>query len=198
IDFKYELLGERHLTTPRHYAYLKTIPLMRGKHVSKPIERVIKEAQRLAALGVKELILIAQDTTYYGLEWIRLMYAFPTKFPEEILDVFIDNDKLCKYIDIPVQHISDKILKSMRRGISSCATYKLIDKIRKKVPGIALRTSLIVGYPNETDKEFQELIDFVKEVEFDRLGVFTYSIAKLLLLLFAGANMMPPKWIMKS
>ncbi|MBU1297570.1 MAG: 30S ribosomal protein S12 methylthiotransferase RimO, partial [Bacteroidetes bacterium] len=209
IDFKCELLGERHLTTPRHYAYLKiaegcdnpcsfcAIPLMRGKHVSKPIERVIKEAQRLAALGVKELILIAQDTTYYGLdlygrrslkqllgklgnvdgvEWIRLMYAFPAKFPEKILDVFIDNDKLCKYIDMPVQHISDNILKSMRRDISSCATYKLIDKIRKKVPGIALRTSLIVGYPNETDKEFQELIDFVKEVEFDRLGVFTYSI----------------------
>ena len=209
IDFKYELLGERHLTTPRHYAYLKiaegcdnpcsfcAIPLMRGKHVSKPIERIEKEAQRLAALGVKELILIAQDTTYYGLdiygkrslkqlleklgnvngiEWIRLMYAFPAKFPEDILDVFVDNHKLCKYIDMPVQHISDKVLKSMRRGISSRATYKLIEKIRKKVPSIALRTSLIVGYPNETDKEFGELVNFVKEVEFDRLGVFTYSV----------------------
>ncbi len=208
IDFKYELLGERLLTTPRHYAYLKisegcnnpcsfcAIPLMRGKHVSKPIERIEKEAQQLAAIGVKELILIAQDTTYYGLdiygkrslkrlleklsnvngiEWIRLMYAFPKNFTEDILDVYVDNHKLCKYIDIPIQHISNKVLKSMRRGISSRATYKLIEKIRKKVPGIALRTSLIVGYPNETEKEFNELVDFVKEVEFDRLGVFTYS-----------------------
>jgi ribosomal protein S12 methylthiotransferase len=208
IDFKYELLGERHLTTPSHYAYLKVsegcdnpcsfcaIPMMRGKHISKPIERVLKEAQRLVMLGVKELILIAQDTTYYGLdiygkrslkllleklsnineiEWIRLMYAYPAQFPLDIFDVFVDNDKICKYIDIPIQHIADKILKSMRRGISSRATRELIEKIRCKVPGIGIRTSLIVGYPSEGEKEFNELVDFVKDVEFDRLGVFAYS-----------------------
>lgn len=208
IDFKYELLGERHLTTPRNYAYLKisegcdnpcsfcAIPIMRGVHISKPIERIIKEAQRLAVLGVKELILIAQDTTYYGLdiygkrslntlleklndingiEWIRLMYAYPAQFPLEILDAFIDNDKICKYIDIPVQHISDNILKSMRRGISSRATRELIEKIRNKVPGVAIRTSLIVGYPGEGEDEFNELTAFVQDMEFERLGVFTYS-----------------------
>lgn len=207
IKYKYELLGERHLTTPKHYAYLKisegcnnpcsfcAIPLMRGKYKSKPIERIILEAQRLAALGVKELIVIAQDTTYYGLdlygkrrlpellnkiseikgiEWIRLMYTYPSKFPEELIYTF-ENDKICKYIDIPLQHISDKILKSMRRGISSKYTKKLIEMIRKKIPNIAIRTSLIVGYPLETEKEFKELEKFVKEMEFERLGVFTYS-----------------------
>ncbi len=208
INFKYELLGERRLTTPSHYAYLKisegcdnpcsfcSIPIMRGKHISKPIERVLKEAERLTALGVKELILIAQDTTYYGLdiyrkrslkellerlsnidgvEWIRLMYAYPAKFPTDILDLFVGNDKLCKYIDIPIQHISDKVLKSMRRGISSSETRKLLEKIRSKVPKVVLRTSLIVGYPTEGEKEFDELVDFVEEFEFDRLGVFSYS-----------------------
>lgn len=207
IRYKNELLGERHLTTPKHYAYLKisegcnnpcsfcAIPIMRGKYQSKPMERVILEAKRLALLGVKELIVIAQDTTYYGLdlygkrrlhellnkisdiegiEWIRLMYTYPARFPLELLEVF-DNDKICKYIDIPLQHISDKILKSMRRGISSKSTKKLIEMIRKKIPGVAIRTSLIVGYPLETDKEFNELLKFVKETEFERLGVFTYS-----------------------
>ncbi len=207
IDYKYELLGERHLTTPRHFAYLKisegcdnpcsfcAIPIMRGVHISKPVERVLKEAQRLALLGVKELIVIAQDTTYYGLdiygkrllktlldklndvegiEWIRLMYAYPAQFPLEILDAF-DNDKICKYIDIPVQHISDKILKSMRRGITSRATRELLETIRSKVPNVALRTSLIVGYPGEGDKEFNELVSFVQDMQFERLGVFTYS-----------------------
>lgn len=208
INFRYELLGERYLTTPSHYAYLKisegcdnpcsfcSIPIMRGKHISKSLERVVKEAERLTVLGVKELILIAQDTTYYGLdiygkrslkelleclckidevEWIRLMYAYPAKFPLDILDLFVGNYKLCKYIDIPVQHIADKVLKSMQRGISSCETRKLLEKIRSKVPGVALRTSLIVGYPTEGEKEFDELVDFVKEFEFDRLGVFSYS-----------------------
>ncbi len=207
IDFKNELLGERLLTTPKHYAYLKisegcdnpcsfcAIPLIRGKYQSKPIERIVIEAERLAMLGVKELILIAQDTTYYGLdiygkrklaelldkitriegiEWIRLMYTYPSKFPEDVISVF-DNPKICKYIDIPFQHISDKILKSMRRGISSNSTRKLIEKIRTKIPNIAIRTSLIVGYPLESEKEFNELVEFVEEMEFERLGVFTYS-----------------------
>lgn len=207
INFKYELLGERHLTTPKHYAYLKisegcnnpcsfcAIPLIKGKYRSKPIERVLLEAERLALLGVKELIIIAQDTTYYGLdlygkkriaellekissikgiEWIRLMYTYPSKFPEDLFQVY-KNEKICKYIDIPIQHISDKILKSMRRGISSNATRKLIDKIRNKIPDVAIRTSLIVGYPLETEKEFNELTHFVEESEFERLGVFTYS-----------------------
>lgn len=208
LDLKKELLGERLITTPSHFAYLKisegcdnpcsfcAIPLIRGKHVSKPIEQILQEASFLVSKGVKELILIAQDSTYYGLdiygkrelrrlleqltkvdgiEWIRLLYAFPAKFPEEILDVMANEDKICKYIDIPFQHISDKILKSMQRGISKRRTYELIDLIRKKIPSVAIRTTLIVGYPEETDKEFQELVDFVREVEFDRLGVFTYS-----------------------
>lgn len=207
-DYKYELLGERLLTTPRHYAFLKisegcdnpcsfcAIPLMRGKHVSKPMERILTEAQRLAALGVKELLVIAQDTTSYGIdlygkrtlahlleklslidgiEWIRLMYAYPAKFPLDILDVYKASDKLCRYLDMPVQHVADRVLKSMRRGISSRATRELIEKIRTEVPEIALRTTLIVGYPEEGEKEFQELLQFVKETEFDRLGVFTYS-----------------------
>ncbi len=208
LDLKKELLGERLITTPKHYAYLKisegcdnpcsfcAIPLIRGRHISKPIEQIINEAKYLAENGTKELILIAQDSTYYGLdlygkrelatllkklvkvdgiEWIRLLYAFPAKFPEEILDVISEEEIICKYIDIPFQHISDKILKSMQRGISKRRTYELIELIRKKVPNIALRTTLIVGYPEETENEFQELIDFVKEVKFERLGIFTYS-----------------------
>lgn len=208
IDFKKELLGERLITTPKHFAYLKisegcdnpcsfcAIPLIRGKHISKPIPEIIREANYLAQNGAKEIILIAQDSTYYGLdiygnrelskllkeltkvdgiEWIRLLYAFPAKFPEEILDVIAEEEKICKYIDIPFQHISDKILKSMQRGISKRRTYELINLIRKKIPEVAIRTTLIVGYPEETETEFQELVDFVKDMEFDRLGLFTYS-----------------------
>jgi ribosomal protein S12 methylthiotransferase len=208
FDLKYNLISERLLTTPGHYAYLKisegcdrpcsfcSIPIIRGKHISKPIDQIILEAKNLANNGVKELILIAQDSTYYGLdlngkrtlasllenlgmidgiEWIRLMYAFPTGFPDDILEQFNHNSKLCHYLDIPVQHISDVVLNSMRRGISSKELRKLIDNIRLKVPGICLRTTLIVGYPNEGEKEFNELRQFVEETEFDRLGVFTYS-----------------------
>ena len=207
-EYKYELLGERVLTTPRHFAYLKisegcdrpcsfcSIPLMRGKHVSKPIDRVLLEARRLAALGVKELILIAQDSTYYGLdlygkrvlaevleqlsavegiEWIRLMYAFPTGFPLDVLEQFNSNPKLCRYIDMPVQHAADPVLTSMKRGITSEKLRELIGDIRTRVPGIALRTTLIVGYPTEGEREFEQLLAFVKEMKFERLGVFTYS-----------------------
>lgn len=208
IDYKYELLGEREILTPKHFAYLKiaegcdnpcsfcAIPIIRGKYVSRPIEDIVKEAKKLAWRGVKELIAIAQDTTYYGLdlygerklaellmrlseidgiEWIRLMYAYPAKFPVEVLDVMAQNPKICKYIDIPIQHISDKILKSMRRGITKRKTIELLEMIRDKVPEVAIRTSLIVGYPGETEREFEELIDFVASFKFDRLGVFTYS-----------------------
>lgn len=208
VPDRYELLGERELLTPKHYAYLKisegcdnpcsfcAIPLIRGKHISKPIEEIIKEAKKLAWKGVKEIIIIAQDTTYYGLdiygkrklpellnrlseidgiEWIRLMYTFPAKFPTEVLDIMAQNPKICKYIDIPIQHISDKILKSMRRGITKRKTIELLEKIRETVPEVAIRTSLIVGYPGETEKEFEELLDFVYTFKFDRLGVFTYS-----------------------
>ena len=207
-DYKHELLGERLTTTPKHYAYLKiaegcdrpcsfcAIPLMRGKHKSTPIEQLIKEAQGLAKKGVKELILIAQDLTFYGLdiykkrrladllielskvkgiEWIRLHYAFPTGFPEDVLDVIRDNDKICNYIDIPLQHINNDILESMKRGTSHRRTSNLIKKIRANVPDIAIRTSLIVGYPGETKERFQELMNWVQDTKFDRLGVFTYS-----------------------
>lgn len=207
-NLKNELLGERMLTTPQHFAYLKisegcdrpcsfcSIPLMRGAHVSKPIERILTEAKRLAALGVKELVLIAQDSTYYGLdlygkrvlaqlleklslingiEWIRLMYAFPTGFPVDILEQLNGNPKLCRYLDMPVQHVADAVLSSMKRGISSKQLRILIDDIRRRVPDITLRTTLIAGYPTEGEKEFRELCEFVKETEFDRLGVFTYS-----------------------
>lgn len=205
---KHELLGERLLSTPQHFAYLKisegcdrpcsfcSIPLMRGRHVSKPFERVITEARRLALLGVKELIIIAQDSTYYGLdlygkrrlaellealaavdgiEWIRLMYAFPTGFPSDLLDQFGMNPKLCRYLDMPVQHCSDAVLSSMRRGISGTNLRGLIGRIRREVPDITLRTTLIVGYPTEGEREFGELCDFVREIRFDRLGVFAYS-----------------------
>jgi ribosomal protein S12 methylthiotransferase len=207
-ESKHELLGERMLTTPTHFAYLKisegcdrpcsfcAIPLMRGTHVSKPLERVVLEARRLAALGVKEIVLIAQDSTYYGLdlygrreiakllrevsavdgiEWIRVMYAFPSGFPEDLLEEIAVNPKVCKYLDMPVQHASDAMLASMRRGITGAGLRTLVGKIRRGVPGIALRTTLIVGYPGEGEREFDELIAFVRETEFDRLGVFEYS-----------------------
>ena len=207
-EYKYELIGERLLTTPSHYAYLKisegcnrkcsfcVIPLIRGKHISKPIEEILKEASLLAKKGVKELILIAQDLTYYGIDlyqkrklaflleklseiegikWIRLQYAYPALFPMDVLKVMNERGNICKYLDIPFQHISDRLLKSMERGISKNKTLKLIETIRKKVPHISLRTSMIVGYPGETKKEFQELLNFVRRVKFDRLGVFTYS-----------------------
>ncbi len=208
-DYRYDMVGDRVLSTPAHYAYLKVsegcdnpcsfcaIPLMRGKHVSKPIDDIIHEAELLAEKGVKELIVVGQDTTYYGLdiyggrelpkllerlnrvdgiEWIRLMYAYPAKFPEALLDVMRDSTKIVKYIDIPIQHISDKLLKSMRRGITRHKLEELLHKIREKVPGIAIRTTLIVGYPGEGEKEFEDLLGFVKEFRFDRLGAFTYSV----------------------
>jgi ribosomal protein S12 methylthiotransferase len=207
-ETKKELLGERMLTTPGHFAYLKisegcdrpcsfcAIPLMRGGHVSKPLDRVVLEARRLAALGVKEIVLIAQDSTYYGLdlygkreiakllrevsavdgiEWIRLMYAFPSGFPDDLLEEIAVNPKVCKYLDMPVQHVSDAVLASMRRGITSEGLRSLVGKIRGAVPGIALRTTLIVGYPGEGEDEFGELLGFVRETAFDRLGVFEYS-----------------------
>jgi ribosomal protein S12 methylthiotransferase len=208
-EYKYELLGERMLTTPKHFAYLKisegcdnpcsfcAIPIMRGKHVGRTTESIINEAKGLAAKGVKELVVIGQDTTYFGLdthgtrilsgvlsqladidgiEWVRLMYAYPAKFPRDVLDVIAQHPNVCKYIDMPVQHVSDEVLKSMRRGHSQRALRELIDEIRVRVPGIALRTTMIIGYPTETQKEFDELLKFVEEVKFDRLGVFTYSI----------------------
>lgn len=207
-DYKHELIGERMLTTPKYFAYMKiaegcdrpcsfcAIPLMRGKHNSTPIEELVKQAKHLASDGVKELILIAQDLTYYGLdlykkrsladllrslvkvegiEWIRLHYAFPTGFPEDVLEVIREESKICNYLDIPLQHISDSILKSMRRGTSQKKTTSLIKKIREKVPGIIIRTTLIVGYPGETEEDFEILKNWVKEMRFERLGCFTYS-----------------------
>ena len=207
-DYKHELIGERLTTTPKHYAYLKiaegcdrpcsfcAIPLMRGKHVSKPIEDLVTESENLAKKGVKELILIAQDLTYYGLdiykkrrladllmalkdvqgiEWIRLHYAFPTGFPQDVLDVIRDEEKVCNYIDIPLQHIADNVLKSMKRGTTFEKTNSLLRDFREKVPGMAIRTSLIVGYPGETEKDFEILKNWVRDIKFDRLGVFTYS-----------------------
>jgi ribosomal protein S12 methylthiotransferase len=207
-DYRKELLGERILTTPSHFAYLKisegcnnpcsfcAIPLMRGRHQSKPMEEIFHEANLLAKKGVKELIVIAQDSTYYGLdlygerkissllgglneidgiEWIRLMYAYPAKFPIDLIDAFQKYPKLCRYLDIPIQHISDNVLKSMRRGITQRATRELIMLLKSEIPNLALRTTLIVGYPNETDDDFKMLCDFVEETRFQRLGVFTYS-----------------------
>jgi ribosomal protein S12 methylthiotransferase len=207
-DYKHELLGERLTTTPKNYAYLKiaegcdrpcsfcAIPLMRGKHVSQPIEKLVKEAEGLAKNGVKELILIAQDLTYYGLdlykkrnlaellealvkvegiEWIRLHYAFPSGFPMDVLEVMRREPKICNYIDIPLQHISDAILKSMKRGTTQEKTTRLLKEFREAVPGIAIRTTLIVGYPGETEEDFQILKDWVREMRFERLGCFTYS-----------------------
>jgi ribosomal protein S12 methylthiotransferase len=207
-DYKHELIGERLTTTPKNYAYLKiaegcdrpcsfcAIPLMRGKHRSTPMEDLVVEAEKLAAKGVKELILIAQDLTYYGLdlykkrnlaelleklvkvegiEWIRLHYAFPTGFPMDVLDVMKREPKVCNYLDIPLQHISDHILKSMRRGTTKEKTTKLLQQFRELVPEMAIRTTLIVGYPGETEEDFQILKDWVKEMRFERLGCFTYS-----------------------
>ena len=207
-DYKHELIGERLTTTPKNYAYLKiaegcdrpcsfcAIPLMRGKHKSTPIEEIVIEAEKLAANGVKELILIAQDLTYYGLdlykkrnlaellehlvkvegiEWIRLHYAFPTGFPMDVLDVMNREPKVCNYLDIPLQHISDSILKSMRRGTTKEKTTKLLHEFRAKVPEMTIRTTLIVGYPGETEDDFQTLKQWVKDMRFERLGCFTYS-----------------------
>jgi ribosomal protein S12 methylthiotransferase len=207
-DYKHELLGERSLTTQGHFAYFKisegcdrpcsfcAIPLMRGKHASRSIEFLTREAEFLVSRGVKELVLIAQDLTSYGLdlygerklndlllslsdvkglEWIRLQYAYPSQFPEEILDTMRERDNICKYLDMPLQHISDRMLKSMRRGITKRRTLELLKTIREKVPGITLRTTLIAGYPGETEADFDELCEFVEQQKFDRLGVFTYS-----------------------
>ena len=207
-DYKHELIGERLTTTPKNYAYLKiaegcdrpcsfcAIPLMRGKHKSTPIEELVTEAEKLAANGVKELILIAQDLTYYGLDiykkrnlaellenlvkvdgidWIRLHYAFPTGFPMDVLDIMKREPKICNYLDIPLQHISDSILKSMRRGTTKEKTTKLLKEFRAKVPEMTIRTTLIVGYPGETQEDFETLRDWVKDMRFERLGCFTYS-----------------------
>jgi len=207
-DYKHELIGERLTTTPKHYAYLKiaegcdrpcsfcAIPLMRGKHVSKSIEDLVIESEKLAKNGVKELILIAQDLTYYGLdiykkrrladlllalkdvdgiEWIRLHYAFPTGFPQDVLDVIRDEEKVCNYIDIPLQHISDPVLKAMKRGTTFAKTNALLNDFRTKVPNMAIRTSLIVGFPGESEEDFEILKTWVRDTKFDRLGVFTYS-----------------------
>jgi ribosomal protein S12 methylthiotransferase len=208
VDYKKELVGERLLTTPKHYAYLKisegcdrncsfcAIPIIRGKHISKTKEEIISEVKFLAKQGVKEVILIAQDLTYYGvdnykkrelpellnkisevegIEWIRLHYTYPANFPKGLLKVVRDNLKVCSYMDMPLQHISSRILRSMKRGLGGEKTIELIHKIKKEVPNIALRTTIIVGYPGETEAEFEQLMDFVKQTKFERLGVFTYS-----------------------
>jgi len=207
-DYKHELIGERVTTTPQHFAYLKisegcnrtcsfcAIPLMRGKHVSRTIESLVQEAKNLAAVGVKELMLIAQELTYYGLdiykkrelpkllhaladvegiEWIRLHYAYPSKFPMEIFDAMAERKEICNYLDIPLQHASDTVLARMRRQITQAETRQVIEAARTKVPGIAIRTTMLVGFPGETEEEFQELCDFVAEMKFDRVGVFQYS-----------------------
>lgn len=207
-DYKHDLIGERVLMTPPHYAYLKisegcnrtcsfcAIPLMRGKHISRTIESLVKEAARLARDGVKELMLIAQELTYYGLdiykkrklaellealsevegiEWIRLHYAYPSKFPVEVFDAIKRLPKVCNYIDMPLQHASTSVLKRMRRQITIEETKAVIEEARRRIPGIAFRTTFLVGYPGETEEEFQELVDFVKEMRFERLGVFQYS-----------------------
>ncbi|TAN11732.1 MAG: 30S ribosomal protein S12 methylthiotransferase RimO [Chitinophagaceae bacterium] len=207
-DYKKELVGERLLSTPSHYAYLKisegcnrtcafcAIPLMRGGHVSKPMEEIIAEAKKLAGMGVKEIMLIAQELTYYGLdiykkrrlpdllrqlsdikglEWIRLHYAYPSRFPLEILDVMHEKNNICNYLDMPLQHASDNMLKAMRRQITKTEIIELLQKIREKVPGICIRTTLIAGFPGETEDDVEELTQFLKEQRFDRVGVFTYS-----------------------
>jgi ribosomal protein S12 methylthiotransferase len=207
-DYKHELVGERILTTPNHYAYLKiaegcdrpcsfcAIPLMRGKHVSTSIDDLVKQTKTLVAGGVKEIMLIAQDLTYYGLDiykkralsdllknlsdiegldWIRLHYAFPAGFPMDVLDVMNERPNICKYLDMPLQHGSTRILQAMRRGITREKTEDLVNEIRSKVPDIALRTTLIAGYPSETEADFQEMYDWVERSRFDRLGIFTYS-----------------------
>jgi ribosomal protein S12 methylthiotransferase len=207
-DYKHELVGERILATPTHYAYFKisegcdrpcsfcAIPLMRGKHISVPIEELVQRAKTLASKGTRELLLIAQDLTYYGLDiykkrelanllsklsdsegidWLRLHYAFPSGFPMEVLDVMNSKPNVCRYLDMPLQHISDNMLTSMRRGITKQKTIDIVNKIRDKVPGIAIRTTLIAGYPGETEKDHEEMLRWVEETKFDRLGIFTYS-----------------------
>lgn len=208
FDPQKDLYGERVLTTPSHYAYMKisegcdrscsfcAIPLIRGRHVSRPVESLVSEAESLVSRGVKELILIAQDLSWYGidlykerrlpelleqlasvkgLEWIRLHYAYPASFPMEVLRVMKDHENICNYLDIPLQHISEHILRSMKRGAGSAETRKLVREIRESIPDLALRTTMMVGYPGETDQDFRELMDFVRESRFERLGVFTYS-----------------------
>ncbi len=208
-ELKYNLLGERVVTTPAHTAYLKisegcdhpcsfcAIPLMRGTHKSKSIESLIEETKFLAKNGAKEIIIIAQDTTDYGkdiygrpslsillkklsevdgVEWLRLMYAYPSHFPDEVINIIAYNPKICNYVDIPLQHISDNVLKSMRRGVTAKRTRELLLNLRERIPDITLRTTFIVGYPNETEKDFNELCEFVKEIKFDRIGVFTFSV----------------------
>ena len=207
-DYKHELLGERITTTSNHFAYLKiaegcdrpcsfcAIPLMRGNHRSRPIEELVQEAKNLARTGTKELLLIAQDSTYYGLDlykkrnladllknlsdvegidWIRLHYAFPTGFPTDVLDVMAERENICNYLDIPLQHGSTKMLKLMRRGTTREKTEALIDQMRQKVPDIAIRTTLIAGHPGEKEEDFEDMVDFVEQMRFDRLGIFTYS-----------------------
>lgn len=207
-DYQHDLIGERMLMTPPHYAYLKisegcnrtcsfcAIPLMRGKHISKPIETLVEEAKGLAKQGVKELMLIAQELTYYGLdiykerklaallralsdvegiEWIRLHYAYPSKFPLEIFDTMAELPKICNYIDMPLQHANNDVLKRMRRQITQEETLELIAEARRRVPGIAFRTTLLVGYPGETEEEFKDLLEFVGKAKFERVGVFQYS-----------------------
>ncbi len=208
-ELKYNLLGERLLTTPSHTAYLKisegcdhpcsfcAIPIMRGNHKSKPIEELLNEAEFLTKNGAKEIVIIAQDTTDYGkdiygqrsltsllrkltsiegIEWVRLMYAYPSHFPVDVIEEMAANPKICKYIDLPLQHISDNVLKSMRRGVTSKVTKELLTKLRERIPDITIRTTFIVGYPNETEKDFEELCEFVKDIKFDRIGVFPFSV----------------------
>ncbi len=207
-ELKYQLLGERIVTTPSHFAYLKisegcdrpcsfcAIPIMRGNHKSKSIDELVTETEFLAANNTKELVIIAQDTTSYGkdlykkpnisellnnlsnikgIEWIRLMYAYPSHFPEDLIDMIGSNEKICNYIDIPLQHISDNVLRSMRRGITKRQTYNLVEKLKERIPDLTLRTTFIIGYPNETEKEFEELRNFISDVKFDRVGTFKYS-----------------------
>jgi ribosomal protein S12 methylthiotransferase len=207
-DYKHELIGERSITTPAHYAYMKisegcnrtcsfcAIPLMRGKHISKSIDALVKEAKHLAKYGVKEIMLIAQELTYYGLdlykkralpelldalaevegiEWIRLHYAYPSKFPLEIVETMAKHPSICNYLDMPLQHASDSVLQAMRRQITQQETRALIQSIKKILPEIAIRTTFLVGYPGETEEDFQELCNFVQDMEFDRVGVFQYS-----------------------
>jgi len=207
-ELKYNLLGERVITTPSHTAYLKisegcdrpcsfcAIPIMRGNHKSKPIEELVREAEFLASNNTRELVIIAQDTTGYGkdlynkqnlaellnklskingIEWIRIMYAYPSRFPEDLINEVASNEKICNYIDIPLQHISDSVLKSMRRGITKKQTLDLVNKLREGIRGLILRTTFIVGYPNETEKEFNELCEFISDAQFDRVGTFDYS-----------------------
>lgn len=208
-DLKYELIGERDLSTPNHFAYLKisegcdnpcsfcAIPLMRGKHQSKPMENLIDETKRLADKGVKEIVIIGQDTTDYGkdiygkrvlaklmnelsringIEWIRLLYAYPSHFPEDVMDEIANNPNICKYIDMPLQHCTDGVLKSMRRGITARRTKELLYTLKERIPNLTLRTTFISGYPAETEEDFNELCEFVKDIQFDRFGVFNYSV----------------------